>query len=565
MKGKIRLIVIGLMLITLLVPLAGALTAWADENNHGAIVKFQGIVESRPEGTTLGPWVIDGRTVQVVESTIINEAQGTATVGASVVVLAKRLAGGDLEAMLIRVKDPATPSDTVEIKGFILELGDDYLVVNGLTITWTQSTHIEGTLEVGAFVEIEARLTPSGYVAVTIEVKAHANDRIVEFEGIIERMGDSTWVVSGREIMVNADTEIEGSPEIGARVKVRALVLPDGTFLALKIKVKTSESVKVRFTGVIESLPPDLLGEWVIGGRTVLVTADTKIMGTPELGAEARVEALIQADGTLLATKIKIENGGPEEVEFSGVIESLPPTKSLFGPWTIGGRTVIVTPETDIEGTPALGKEAEVEAMGLRGRLLAIRIEISENPAPPGPPTPIVDPKDGPVIAHLVPVVGSGCPEDAQGVAVFNYRPGTDSFEVQLNAIGLEPNTQYELYVAIHGVELVATLGTFSTDRMGHGVLHVWVDDIGEFNVVNVGFPGVSGSRQLTSWGEDGGRLIQTPVGPTRTPWPTRTMMPTGTPRPTRTMMPTTTPRPTRTMMPTRTPRPTRTKMRKKI
>lgn len=122
-----------------------------------------------------------------------------------------------------------------------------------------------------------------------------------------------------------------------------------------------------------------------------------------------------------------------------------------------------------------------------------------------------VNPKDGTVVAHLVPVPSSDIAEDAEGRAIFNYKPGTDSFEVQLTVTGLEANTEYELHIAIHQEKAVANFGTFTTDLMGSGNLHVAVDEIDEFNIINVRIPNVGGSRKLTSWEEDGGSLMQTP------------------------------------------------------
>ena len=50
-----------------------------------------------------------------------------------------------------------------------------------------------------------------------------------------------------------------------------------------------------------------------------------------------------------------------QNIQFAGVIERLPPIR--LGPWVIGGRVVIVTPETQVQGTPAVGLQAEVEAV----------------------------------------------------------------------------------------------------------------------------------------------------------------------------------------------------------
>jgi hypothetical protein len=63
-----------------------------------------------------------------------------------------------------------------------------------------------------------------------------------EFEGTIEDMpadapwlGD--WVIDGQTVIVDADTVVEGTPEIGLIAKVKALVQLDDSLLAIKIEV----------------------------------------------------------------------------------------------------------------------------------------------------------------------------------------------------------------------------------------------------------------------------------------------------------------------------------------
>jgi len=53
--------------------------------------------------------------------------------------------------------------------------------------------------------------------------------------GIIRQIYDTKWIVDNRSIIIDSDTVIEVSPEIGLLVEVTVLVQPDGTFLAQKI------------------------------------------------------------------------------------------------------------------------------------------------------------------------------------------------------------------------------------------------------------------------------------------------------------------------------------------
>ncbi len=196
----------------------------------------------------------------------------------------------------------------------------------------------------------------------------------------------------------------------------------------------TEEPLVVQFSGLIERFPPHLLGMWRIGGRDVLVGHSTRIIGKPELGLRADVTGSVPvgsnaATQRVVAIEIEIEepeathtpeatntpepsrtprpthtprptrtprpakSPGPpstpeptptppspaspatDNIRFTGTIEKLPPGQK--GAWIISGRTVIVTAGTSVEGTPAEGLQAEVEAVQRSDASLhAIQIRI---------------------------------------------------------------------------------------------------------------------------------------------------------------------------------------------
>jgi hypothetical protein len=59
---------------------------------------------------------------------------------------------------------------------------------------------------------------------------------------------------------------------------------------------------EIEFTGTVEVIASDL---WVVGGRTVAVTAATEIKPGLTIGALAKVHAVVQADGTQWAREIE--------------------------------------------------------------------------------------------------------------------------------------------------------------------------------------------------------------------------------------------------------------------
>jgi hypothetical protein len=64
--------------------------------------------------------------------------------------------------------------------------------------------------------------------------------------------------------------------------------------------------------GVVEVLPAaGLIGTWQVGGTTIQVTETTEIdqaMGSVNVGVQVEVEGTAQADGSILATEIEVED-----------------------------------------------------------------------------------------------------------------------------------------------------------------------------------------------------------------------------------------------------------------
>lgn len=212
----------------------------------------------------------------------------------------------------------------------------------------------------------------------------------VKFEGLVEAIEESHWVVAGQKVLLNEDTVIEHSElaEVGAWAVVQARRQSDGSLLAQHITITRGADKPpkpVEFKGVVESISE---AAWVVAGRTVLITEETVIEGTPRVGVVARVHALQQSDGTLLATRIVIEE---RIVEFEGPIQEIGADA-----WVIAGHRVAVDANTAIEGMPQVGALAEVRAIErVDGSLLATRIEIRE-PEPTATPEPTETPTETP-------------------------------------------------------------------------------------------------------------------------------------------------------------------------
>jgi ABC-type xylose transport system substrate-binding protein len=140
-----------------------------------------------------------------------------------------------------------------------------------------------------------------------------------------------------------------------------------------------------KFSGTVESLPATgLVGDWVVSGRTVHVTAATRIEqehGQVAVGAYVEVQGAQQADNSVNATKIEVKqgSGSGSSTKFSGTIQSLP-ASGLIGDWVVSGRTVHVTAATRIEQRRApVRVGAYVEVKGTQqadGSVTATKIEV---------------------------------------------------------------------------------------------------------------------------------------------------------------------------------------------
>ena len=180
-----------------------------------------------------------------------------------------------------------------------------------------------------------------------------------------------------------AELRFEGSG-IDARLEIEGL--ESGQTLTVTVSVSGSSASRVDDNGSEVTLRAkvDSVGgaSLVVGGRTVRVDASTRLLGrsneTVALSAfrpgdSVEVEGIPQPDGSLLATKVKLEdagnddgagNGAGQDVQFTGSISSV-------SPLTVAGRAVSTDGSTKYlgrknEALPAsdvlkVGNRVEVE------------------------------------------------------------------------------------------------------------------------------------------------------------------------------------------------------------
>lgn len=236
--------------------------------------------------------------------------------------------------------------------------------------------------------------------------------------GIVESMPAQghagEWVIGGTKVQVSRDTYIKekrGRAAVGAYVEVKGQQSGD-SFTAYKIEVEGSSDTAQspypgKFYGTVESMPDTGRdGIWVINGRDILVTANTRI---EEEYGKAAPGAFVEVKGdysgkTFTAYKIEIKGekryqesapaperaypGKPRDYfpqhervfnsRLEGVIEGMP--KSGYeGIWVIQGRKIEVTSKTIINetgGSAAVGAFARVKGIRSGETISAYEIDI---------------------------------------------------------------------------------------------------------------------------------------------------------------------------------------------
>ncbi len=279
---------------------------------------LKGIVTS---ATTTALTLKGGRVFTLTDAT---EIDGELSPGVRV-ALELHPTGGDFVVNEVKVErtDEDEPSDEeggdlkLAFKGAIIEVATTSITVDGLQVVLDAATEIEGTLELGARVEVEAILLDGVIVGSRVEVLAEDADvdedeSDIKFEGRVTDPSPTSIEVDGvLTILVRPETSIKGSLTPGANVEVRATT-ENGELVATSIKVTTPRRSEIEYEGEYATYVPFRLLVLKDGTEFVL-NSHTETKGSISSSAVVKIEAIELADGTLLATKIEAqerERGG---------------------------------------------------------------------------------------------------------------------------------------------------------------------------------------------------------------------------------------------------------------
>ncbi|MEJ5313825.1 MULTISPECIES: DUF5666 domain-containing protein [Anaerolinea] len=131
------------------------------------------------------------------------------------------------------VDDPAVD---FFIQGQISTISGDVWTIAGLNILVPPDLAATLSYQVGDWVRVWGRILPDGTrVADRFDYAVNDKEKL-RFTGVVESMAADQWVISGIPVYINAETEIEGTPQVGDVVHVAFIILEDGTWLAKEIE-----------------------------------------------------------------------------------------------------------------------------------------------------------------------------------------------------------------------------------------------------------------------------------------------------------------------------------------
>ena len=198
----------------------------------------------------------------------------------------------------------------------------------------------------------------------------------------------ATLTLLGRTIHVTADTSFGGNrgsrgladilPNQIAQVQANAVA---GSLVATSVLVfAQSPPPSIYFHGTVKSIGTD---SWVItNGRgkdvTVVVNAQTKIIGDPKVGDSVDVLISVDSAGANVALSIMKSSPPSTEMHITGTVSSINGTSWTISPGPPGSMAPVflvqVNAQTKIVGDPKVGDRVEVVAQLTRDGAVAISI-----------------------------------------------------------------------------------------------------------------------------------------------------------------------------------------------
>lgn len=234
---------------------------------------------------------------------------------------------------------------------------------------------------------IDLSVSLSGTTVVIVTIQRVTSDNAIELEGAVSNLTGACpalrFILNGTAVATDATTEFRDGPctavAPGMKVHAKGVRQANGSMLASRVKVEIEETeLQGKISSVTGSCPTPT---FVVNGTTVNTNSSTTFSGAGcsgvIVGAKVELKGLRQANGSVLATRVKVEI---EETELEGKVSAFSgscPNLTL----TVNGTSVTTNSSTQFSGAGcrAVVVGAKVEIKGTRqpnGSILASRVKV---------------------------------------------------------------------------------------------------------------------------------------------------------------------------------------------
>jgi len=354
-----------------------------DDNQHGGELEITGIIDSKTSNSIIlgqNEFFVDAQTV------ILNHNRMPITfadlnIGDRVEVKAYRQTDNSYLAVRIKLED--MPGNEIEFTAQIESIVGTDITINGITFaTDTNTVFLDdnrmpvtiSSLAVGMWVEVKGFQRQDGsYYASRIQIEDFVRTEI-ETKGNITDLTPTYLVVNGITFSVDNTTQVldhlnnpieYSTLVVGQLVEVKGTKTGTTTAKALRIKLEGNEDIEI--FGKITAVNADNIE---INGLTIFVNANTVYLNHAnqpitfnDLSVDQFVEVKMirNADSTLLALRIKIEDGmNFSKVNgFTGIVNGSS-IQLPTGNYAINNQTVVIDNNYNLMNTSQLTNGQQV-------------------------------------------------------------------------------------------------------------------------------------------------------------------------------------------------------------
>ncbi|MBK7893538.1 MAG: FecR domain-containing protein [Anaerolineaceae bacterium] len=249
-------------------------------------------------------WTVAGQMVLVDEQTQLDP---NIAVGDAVQVTGLIVAGGGLRAEQIEARN-SQAGQPFRFTGLVEAQGVGSWTISGVAVAVDDDTRQDEDVAVGDLVRVDGRISPNGtWRAEQIRQLADDDDDDLpsfSFTGQVHSI--DPWRVAGIGFETREWTAVAPGVAIGERVRVRGVILNDGTWVAASIdpfsrlgddddddEDDDDENNTIIFVGVVSSIDP-----WVVNGLPLLLTNNAVVLGNVGVGDQVWVRLRLAGDGT---------------------------------------------------------------------------------------------------------------------------------------------------------------------------------------------------------------------------------------------------------------------------